>query len=408
MNASFDSLKWLSDFRRKQLQEFMQKGFPTSRDELWKYTEIKEKFIPKTPGVFREIKQAKKDDVTLVFVNGHFAEHLSNIKSLPKEVTCCSISQALHTDEKRIKPYLLREFDGARSPFAKLNSAMMTDGLFLAIPKKSHLQTPIYLVFMHTAQNEFFTSPRNIILADEQSDVTIIEEHFAENAQRYFTNTVTEIHAATNARVTYYKMQQDDLTATHVATIFIDQQKQSRVKTFSFSKGALLAREDLTLFQHAPGAESDLRGLYVLNQDNQHRDHHVHVDHLASQGTSSMTYKGILDKKSRAVFNGKVYVHPATQHINAHQENHNLLLSNTAEINTKPELEIYAEDVKCTHGATIGQLDPESLFYLMSRGIEKNEAHQLLTHAFAEEIYDKIDDEKIRDYIRHRMNHDDN
>jgi len=142
----------------------------------------------------------------------------------------------------------------------------------------------------------------------------------------------------------------------------------------------------------------------VLNQDQQHVDHHLHVDHLASHGASSMLYKGILDKKSRAVFNGKVYVHPATKQISAHQANHNLLLSNEAEVNSKPELEIYSDDVKCTHGATIGQLDHESLFYLTSRGIEKNEAHKLLIRAFAEEVYSKMDDVMIRQYVQKRMN----
>lgn len=404
--------KWLNAFRAEQLAQFLRQGFPTRKDELWKYTEIKKNLIPESAGVLRTLTCEKKlntiDDIKIVFVNGHFAENLSNIKALPKEVTLCPISQAIESHENRIKPHLLREVDGKRFAFAKLNSGMMTDGLFLDIPKNIKLSTPIYLLFIHTEQNDFATSPRNIILADKHAEVTLIEDHFAVNAQRYFTNTVTDIHAAENAQLNYYKIQDNDPTSTHVANIFVDQQKNSRVKTFSFSKGARLAREDLSVWQKEGGAETHLHGLYILNQDQQHVDHHLHVDHLAAHGMSSMIYKGILDKKSRAVFNGKVYVHPKTYQINAHQENHNLLLSNEAEVNTKPELEIYAEDVKCTHGATIGQLNNESLFYLQTRGIEKNEANRMLIRGFEEEVYSKIENEKIRQYIHQRMNHHDN
>jgi Fe-S cluster assembly protein SufD len=269
------------------------------------------------------------------------------------------------------------------------------------------VKNPIHLLFIHTEQDAFMTHPRNVIIVGKNSQVTIVEEHVARNAKQYFTNVVTDIHAAANARVNYYKMQDNDFTATHIANIFIEQQKSSHVNTFSFSKGARLSREDLTVWQQEEASETYLHGLYMTTCDQQHMDHHLHVDHLAAFGKSSMLYKGVLDKKSQAVFNGKVHVHPATKQIHAHQENHNLLLSKEAEMNTKPELEIYAEDVKCTHGATVGQLDSEALFYLLSRGIGKNEAHAMLLRGFTEEIFGRIEDEPVRSYLQKRMNHHD-
>jgi len=409
-NPHFPRKKWLNDFRLQQFKQFLHAGFPARKDELWKYTEIKENLIPEKMGILCEPLYSEKfsaataiSNIVFVFINGHFAEKLSNTQALPPQVTLCMISQALETHEDKIKPYLLREFDVKRFPFAKLNAGMMTNGMFLEIPKNITVTTPIHLLFINTKQHEFMTNPRNIIIAGQHSNVTIIEDHFAENAQHYFTNAVTDIHAAENARVNYYKIQDDHLSATHIANVLVEQKQDSCVKTVFLSKGARLEREDLSIWQQERGAETDMHGLYVLRHDQQHVDHHVHVDHLAANGTSSMLYKGILEKKSHAVFNGKVYVHPATKQINAHQANHNLLLSTEAEVNSKPELEIYAEDVKCTHGATIGQLDNESLFYLLSRGIEKNEAHKILTRAFAEEIYNKIEDTVIRQYMQKRM-----
>jgi len=402
-------MNWLMDFRTQQLKQFNENGLPTRKNEWWKYTDIQKNAIPDNAGILKESLDVSEwsavSDILIVFVNGHFSAKLSEMKAFPKEVIACTINDALKTKEDKIKSCLLRERNEKQFPFATLNSAMMTDGLFLEIPKNVKCITPIHLLFIHTDQTDFSTSPHHIILANPNSQLTVIEEHVAKNAQRYFTNTVTEIHAGENARIDYYKIQDDDLTATHVGNVFVEQHKDSCVKTFTFSKNSRLTREDVSVWQKQDGAETSLHGLYVLSHDQQHVDHHVHVDHLASFGTSSMLYKGILDKKSRGVFNGKVHVHPAIKQINAHQENHNLLLSNDAEMNSKPELEIYAEDVKCTHGATIGQLDDEALFYLLSRGIEKNEAHRMLVHAFSEEVYDKIEDETIRLYIQQRMNH---
>lgn len=402
------SKKWLDDFRATQHEQFLKNGYPTRKNEAFKYTDIREHDLPKEVGIFHNVHDINRwtnlFPAALVFINGHFSESASNIKNLPKAVTLCTIHEALKTHEARIKPYLLKEPDEGRCPFSRMNAAMMTDGLFLDVPDEVTLTAPIHLLFIHANQNEFVTHPRNIILAGKHSQITLIEEHVADQAEHYFTNVVTEIHANHNAKVDYYKIQDNALTATHIAGVFVRQQKDSRVRAFSFSKGARLSREDLHVFQQEEATETELHGLYTPKNDDQHVDHHLQVDHLAAHGKSSMLYKGILDKKSRAVFNGKVHVHPNTKQINAHQANHNLLLSKEAEINSKPELEIYAEDVKCTHGATIGQLDSGALFYLCSRGIEKDEAHAMLVRAFSAEVYDRIENESIRQHVRERMN----
>jgi len=409
-NPHFAHIKWLCEFRSKQFKQFLTRGLPTKKEEEWKYTEIKNALIPAKMGVQTDLVCANKlaeikamTDVFLTFVNGHFVEALSHTASLAKEIKVCSLSQALDIDENRVKEYLTREIDGKRFPFAKLNAALMTNGVFVEIPKHIKIHQPIYLLFINTQQHNYLTCPRNLLIVNEGSQATFIEHHVNETAQHYFTNVVSEIHAANNARVDYYKLQEEGHTATHVANVFVTQKQDSCVKTYFLSDGAQLAREDLTIWQDAHDVESYLHGLYQTNRDHQHIDHHIHVDHAHARGKSTMMYKGVLDQKSRAVFNGKVHVHPSAQQIQAHQANHNLLLSSDAEINTKPALEIYADDVKCTHGATIGQLDHEALFYLRSRGVDANEAHMILTRAFAEEIYNKMDDTAIRQYMRKRM-----
>jgi Fe-S cluster assembly protein SufD len=412
-NSHFSDTKWLCDFRLQQFKHFLQRGLPTRKEEAWKYTEIK-KISTQLGSVNEWLPNAEKiaaikkvTDIILTFINGHYVAALSQTETLPNEITFCALSQGMKTQEQKLKSYLTRDIDGKRFPFAQLNAAMMTDGVLLDIPENVKIKKPIYFLFVNTKQNGHMTNPRNLIIANANSQVTVIEDHQSDRAEHYFTNVVTDIYAEKGAKIKYYKLQNEETTATHVANIFIQQQQDSCVQTYFFSHGANLAREDLSIWQHAKGAESYLHGLYELTHDLQHIDHHVHIDHLAPHGTSAMLYKGILNKKSRAVFNGKVYVHKDAQQINAHQANHNILLSNDAEVNTKPELEIYADDVKCTHGATVGQLDQEALFYLRSRGINFSDAHQIITRAFLQEIYSKIEDVTLREYFQMRMkNHD--
>lgn len=395
---------WLSELQRKQLAEFMQRGFPSRSEEQWKYSDTsflaKREFIRALP---KNIKNENKleNSIRLVFVNGYFSADLSDVRLLPKNVLLCSLNQALQEYEALVKP-LLTAYDAKKYPFASLNTAYLTDGLFLSIPNDTVISASIHCQYISTQQNDMLICPRNIICAGVNSQATFIEEYSSESAESYFTNAVTSIHAQENAQIAHYKIQAEQLDALHIANLFIMQNKNSVVKSFNLSIGSRFAREDIQVAVQERGAECQLNGLYNLTHNGQHIDNHLHVDHSAERGTSSMLYKGILDKKSRAVFNGKVYVHQNAQHINAQQYNHNLLLSQDSEIDTKPELEIYADDVKCTHGATVGQLDNESLFYLKARGINHEDAMALLTRAFAAEVINKIDNSTIRHYVETR------
>ncbi len=398
---------WLQAFREQQFDKFLQRGLPTRKEEWWKYTNVA--FLEKTSFRLPIIVKPKKihstldSSISLVFINGQYSHEMSNTSLLPSDVILSPLSLAIEQHEDLVKPYLLQELDGKKHPFTYLNSAFIGEGVFLHVPENCVVPSPIHLLFLNTEQNDFITYPRNIIVAQEKAQVTIIEEHTANQAFNYFTNVVTELHAHSNAHLSYFKLQNEHHTATHIANVKVQQQQDSHVNTFFIDCGSRLAREDLTIHFHERHAECHMKGLYLLEHDDQHVDNHIFVDHAAPHCSSTMLYKGILDKKSQAVFNGKVYAHAGAKQTNAQQSNHNLLLSRTAEVNTKPELEIYEEDVKCVHGATVGQLNEDALFYLRARGVEKEEALTILTHAFIEEVMHNIADPSIRNYIQQRV-----
>lgn len=395
-------------FQEKQLEKFLQRGIPTRKEENWKYTLIPQDKV--SPSVLfpvavndrknnASILSADLLENSLVFINGLFSESLSHTAHLPEGVT--SLSLAMAAQDQALNEFILKEFDAKRYPFAVLNSAQITEGVVLRVAKNVSLTTPIHLLFTPDSTEQISRCPRTVIIVEEGAELTLIEEHHS-NLQHQFTNAVTEIYAHRNARVRYHKIQDEGLAATHVSNLFVNQQQDSRVDLFNLTCGAQLSREDVTIKMQSEGAECNMAGLYTLHHDGQHTDHHLHVDHIAKYCTSSMVYKGILDKKSRAVFNGKVHVHPQAKQINAYQANHNLLLSKEAEVNTKPELEIYADDVKCAHGATVGQLNDESLFYLRSRGMDKEAATKILLSAYADEVIRKIENANIKRYIQKR------
>lgn len=274
--------------------------------------------------------------------------------------------------------------------------------IVIHIPKNTNIATPIHLHFLTQNVTEYSYAPRIKITAEANSSVTIIEEYSAENAEHYTTQTTTELNANNNAKIHYYKIQNESLTANHNAQISVTQKNASSIKTFFSDLGSLTARENLHVKLAEIGAECVMSGIYCLQHDKQTLENNVHVDHTAEHGTSAMLYKGILAKKSKASFNGKVFVDPQAKKIQSQQANHNLLLSKEAEVNTKPELEIYADDVKCAHGATVGQIDEDALFYLRARGIDQEQAMELLTRAFAMEVMNQIEDDAMRSYIQER------
>jgi len=332
--------------------------------------------VPEENPILKNKLVLAEKSIFLVFVDGHFDMHQSDVEQLP--------TQVLFSPFNAVVPWL--------------------NGIFLYLPKNCHISAPIYLIFKNDKDKSCYL--RNTIIMEENSKAIIVEEyksHSISSSNEKKTNIATEIQLEKNASLAYYKLQDESLTTIHHANIVI-QQKESSTSTLFFADcGAQHAHVNLQVNLDEKYATCHLSGLYQLNQDAQQINNHMHINHVAEYGTSSMHFKGILDNRSQAEFIGKVYVHPKAQHTQAQQSNHHLLLSSHAEVKTKPELEIYADDVKCAHGATVGQLDEESLFYLCSRGITKQDALQMLIAAFADDIMNKMEHITIRHYIQERM-----
>lgn len=398
---------WLARLRHDALDRFAQRGLPTSRDEAWKYTSVaavaKRAFTVPAAGATGDLTPA---DVAafafaglsahrLVFVNGCHVPALSDIGSLPAGVTLGSLADALDRAPQALEPFLID--DRQHTVFAALNAAFMADGVHLHVARGAVLAQPIHALFISTT-DDAAVHPRNVIVVEEGAQATVIEHYVGRNGAGSLTNAVTQIFAAGNAAIAHYKLQQETPRALHIAGIHASQQRASRLESHSIALGALLARNDITTTFDAERCEATLNGLYLAG-GRQHVDHHTRIDHASPHGTSREYYKGVLDGGARGVFNGKVVVHPGAQRTDAQLSNHNLLLSNTAEVDTKPELQIDADDVKCTHGATVGQLDDAQMFYLRSRGVDEAMARALLTYAFAHDVIERIRIAPLRSQI---------
>jgi Fe-S cluster assembly protein SufD len=388
---------WLARARDAALARFVRSGFPTSKDEEWKYTNvaaIEKRAFRTLPHGARVATPAERNAPAygcspghrVVFVNGRYSPALSAVGRLPAGVALESLAAAFDRAPDALER-LIGE-DSRQTVFGALNTAFMADGIYLHVPRATAVEEPVHLFFMAT-EKDAAIHPRNVIVAEEGSQATVIEHYEGAEGAAYFTNAVTQIFAAENATVEHCKLQQEPLRAFHIAGIHAAQARGSRFLSHSISLGAAIARNDISTTFDAEGCEATLNGLY-LARGRQHVDHHTRIDHAKPAGKSREYYRGLLDGASRGVFNGKVIVHPQAQRTDAHQLNHNLLLSKDAEVDTKPQLEIYADDVKCTHGATVGQLDDAQLFYLRSRGMEEAVARSLLVYAFARDVIERI------------------
>src|SRR6185437_3270253 len=335
----------------------------------------------------------------LVFVNGHFDSQLSSVGKLPAGAKVSNLATALTRDSAIVEKHLGRYAVGQGNAFAALNQAFFSDGAFIHVPSGVTIEEPIQIIFISTAKQPGDTiHPRNLILAEANSKLTIVESYLSAGNTAYFTNAVTELVAGDNAQVEHIKLQDEAAEAYHIATIQGQFGRTSRVNVHSFAVGAKLSRNNIRAKLAGEGLECILNGLY-LTKDEQLADHHMVVDHAQPHCASHEYFNGILDDKSRGVFHGRILVRQIAQKTDAKQTNKNLLLSDDATADTKPQLEIYADDVKCTHGATIGQLNDESIFYLRSRGIGTETARRMLIHAFAGEIIERIQCEGAREEL---------
>ncbi|MBI3909526.1 MAG: Fe-S cluster assembly protein SufD [Armatimonadetes bacterium] len=408
----------LLPLRREAMAHFTELGFPTTRHEEWRYTSVapitRIRFQPAVAdgnGLTQaHLPLGRITGCRLVFVNGRYASELSTPGihaergwTLPRAVKAGSLAAALKTDFERVETHLARYAAFHQHPFVALNTALMEDGAFLHIPRGVIVEEPIHLVFIATRApsgrgEPVVSHPRTLIVAEENSLATVIETYAGPDGDVYFTNAVTEIVAGENAVLDHYKVQQESEAAFHIATLHVQQARSSTFSSHSISLGGALVRNDVRAVLDGPGSESTLNGLYVA-RGQQHVDNHTVIDHAKSHCNSHELYKGILDGRATGVFNGKIFVRPGAQKTDARQTNQNLLLSQDAVIDTKPQLEIFADDVRCTHGATVGQLDEDAIFYLRSRGIGVEEARGLLTYAFASDVLGQFKIESLRTHL---------
>jgi Fe-S cluster assembly protein SufD len=395
--------------RKEALSNFSKLEFPTTKDEEWKYTSIapilKYNFIPsfEKRTIKKEfIKSLLFDEMEhslIVFINGRYSEGNSILLNLPEGVIVGSIAEEIKNKNEVLLKYFGKYADHQNQIFTALSTAYTEDGAFIYIPAEKIVEEPIHIIFITDSSNEkVLTQPRNLFIAEKNSQVTIIEHYVSIDQGIYFTNAVTEIVAEENAVVDHIKLQEESKKAFHIARMEVDQEKNSNFSSHLISTGAELTRNDFNARFNDEGGECTLNGLYMIDS-NQLFDAHTLMDHAKPHCNSHEHYKGILDDKSRGVFNGKVIVRQDAQKTNAFQENNNILLSDNAMVNTKPQLEIFADDVKCSHGATIGQMDDEAKFYLKSRGIGEEASKRILLHAFASDVVTSIKIESVRNYI---------
>ncbi len=411
--SDFDQLKnddWFAKNRQSALNLFKDTGFPSSRLENWKYTDVrpikKKSFSNVTEAdvsvIADEINAIRFDGldcIEVVFINGVFSKEHSSLEELDNGLVVENMLDALANDKDLLAKHLTKYADDKISPFTALNTAFIQNGTFINVSANTVIEKPINILYLSKESNSALaTHPRNLIVMGENSEATVIESYIGLDDANYFTNAVTEVSLSTNAILKHYKIQQESLNAYHIGNLNVMQGKDSKLESHSISLGGALVRNDIHGQLAAEGAEIIMNGLYMTG-DKQHVDNHTRVDHLKPRTLSTENYRGVLNGKSRAVFNGKVIVHKDAQKIEAHQNNANLLLSDDAEIDTKPELEIYADDVKCTHGATVGQLDQNMLFYLRSRAIDEETARSLLTYAFADALISNISFAPIRNRL---------
>jgi Fe-S cluster assembly protein SufD len=400
--------RWLQDLRARAATSFASLGFPTVRDEEWRFTNV-------APIASAEFKPADIDAVyateedlagylyseaahRIVIVNGRFSAELSRAMDLPAGVRVGSLAAAITEQAEVVQRYFGQLADFTTRGFPALNTAMAVDGAYLYIPDGVVLEHPIHLLFLTTTSQSatpIMANTRALIVAGENSQARIVETYVGPRGAVYFTNAITEVFAGENAVIDHYKVQEESLEAFHVASMHVHASKSSTFSSHSFSLGGKLVRNDALAHLDGEGAECTLNGLYVADGERL-IDNHTTIDHAKAHCPSHEIYKGILGGKARAVFNGKIVVRQDAQKTDAKQTNRALLLSDEASINTKPQLEIFADDVKCTHGAAIGQLDEDAIFYLRARGLTYFEARDMLIHAFAGDILDRVKIQPLR------------
>ena len=396
---------YVHDIRTQAIKKFEEEGFPTKRLENWKYTSLKKtlqhdyKLFPSKSEAleFKDIESFLINEIEsykIIFVDGKYCSHLSETTHDGMDI--CILSSAL--TQSKYDLVIENYFDkiAKKDGITSLNTAFSSEGSFIHIPKNIQVDKPIQIIYFSTGKNEsVLYQPRNLVVVDENSQVEIIEKYHSLNDNSVLVNTVTEIYADKKSNIKHYKIQNDNNTSSLIDNTFVSQEHSSSYSLHTFSFGGELIRNNLNIFQNDERIESSINGITIID-DNQHVDHNTLIHHRKPNCNSYQDYKGIFGGKSVGVFNGRVLVEKEAQKTNAFQANNNVLISDKAVIKTKPQLEIFADDVKCSHGCTVGQLDKNALFYLRSRGIAEKEATALMMYGFANKVLTSVEIPEIK------------
>lgn len=401
----------LHQLRRKAFDRFLSVGFPDRRQEEWRFTNInpllEAKFQPKFSVSKRKLAVADiqsflYNDLSatqLVFIDGHLDPQLSRKAGIENKMIITSLSQISNWQDSDIFSVFMDYETYNEDVFTALNTAFLLDGAVIKVNDNTVIERPVHLLHITTDEHpELITYPRNMIFIGKNSQATIVESYFSMGSNRHFTNAVTEIHVSENGNINHIRLQNENTSAFHMGNVYVDQKAYSHYFSSSVTFGAAISRINISTRLDGQGCEANLNGLY-MGHGNQLIDNHTFIDHVNPHCNSHESYQGILTDQAHGVFSGKIMVRPDAQKTDAKQSNNCLLLSDEAQINSKPMLEIYADDVRCTHGATVGQLNEEAIFYLRSRGITEQRAKNLLTYAFAEQVIEGIAIKEVREYV---------
>jgi Fe-S cluster assembly protein SufD len=413
-SAAGQVLPWLRKMRGDAFARFCEVGFPTTHDEDWRFTNVSA--IARTPFLLSRNDRERSLQLELepyrvrgfacqlVFVNGHFAPELSLLGELPAWVEVSSLAEQISGNAEEIEPHLGQYVDIRRDAFCALNTAFVEDGAYIHIRRNAAGGKPIYLLFVSTANDiPTMCHPRNLIWAEENSQVEVVEDYVSLGGGTVFTNVVTELVAGDNAVVSHYRIEREHVYSYSVSTLRVQQGRGANIASHSVLTGGALVRNNVHPVLAGEGGECLINGLFIGN-GRQHLDNYMLVEHRSPRCGSRQFYNGILDGHAHGVFHGRIIVHKDAQKTDAKQTNRNLLLSDDAQIDTKPQLEIHADDVKCTHGATIGQIEEDALFYLRSRGIDEPSARRLLLFAFASECLGRMKPGAARAHVEALIN----
>lgn len=413
-NATGKGLAWLEAIREQGISRFSELGFPTAANEDWRFTNVAP--IARTP--FSLIRNGREklspralkpyefpglETIDLVFVDGAYSEELSKTGTLPGGVRVENLARAFESDEGLVKEHLSAYADFTDEAFTALNAAFMEDGGFVYVPSGVRLEKPVHILFVTTSRTRpTIESPRNLIVVEDNASAEVVEQYVSLDESVYFSNVVTELVAGENSSVGHYLIERESKKAFNISTLRAEQKRSSNIRSHSVLLGGALVRNNIHPVLVGEGCDSLINGLY-MSTGRQHIDNYMKVEHKSPHCDSRQFYNGVLDGRSRGVFHGRIIVHKDAQKTDAKQTNRNLLLSDNAQIDTKPQLEIYADDVKCTHGATIGQMDENAIFYLRSRGIPNETARDVILSAFTSGTIESMHVREIREYCENLL-----